>query len=853
MISFLSGGTYAGGALIAPATSAEFVFGGTGAAREVRLVDFGAAVTSRFAVTAGGLGGFIGQTLQTTARTGIVASGFHGSVSNELLTTALSARQVDSVTAYLHTGNAFDDRVQLLGAEIGDATFLVAASCAGEGFSVFAVGAGNTLTERTAVGDAAGAYAGTIAAMTRVTVAGHTYLLTGSAGESGVSAYELLANGQVALRDSLGAAEAVPLQGVSALRHVSAGGEDFVLAASTSNSALMVLRVGADGTLAATDHVVDDLNTRFAAVGALDALTVNGRTFIVAGGTDGGVTLFTLLPGGQLMALQTLVDSTATTLATPSAIGMTLVGTEIQVFVASGTETGLTMVRLDLSSLGVTLTGSGGPLTGGAGDDLLALTGGSGSLSGGAGADILRDGPGADTLTGGAGADIFVLTADGQSDTITDFDPARDRIDLSLLPYLRSVQQLGITPIAGGAVLRYGSEVLTVLSADGRSLTAADFTAAGLLTATHFPLPDPATGELPDPGTVNPPPDPTLVGTQLDDLLVGTAGADVISGLDGDDTLIASGGQDLFDGGNGTDTASYAYQGAAGIDLTDPSQSWGSAAGHRFTSVERFIGSAFGDEIRLTDAAGEALGGGGDDTLTGGAGPDSLSGGDGDDLLVGGGGDDLIDAGDGRDRVNAGDGADLVLLGDGDDTASGGGGNDTLYGGPGDDILSGSDGDDWADGGAGNDLVAGGAGADSLFGAEGDDTLNGGTGDDWLVAGDGQDVLIGMAGHDRMDGGDGNDTLSGGEGNDTLTGGAGADVFVFDRLRPGEVDHVTDFQDGSDRLWLPRLAGADDAGCFAALVLADTAAGLVLGYGGQTIVLEGIAATAIDSGDILFY
>ena len=61
-------------------------------------------------------------------------------------------------------------------------------------------------------------------------------------------------------------------------------------------------------------------------------------------------------------------------------------------------------------------------LWGGAGADL---------LDGGAGNDLLGGGPDADTLTGGAGADRFVLLAGMESETITDFAPGQDRIDVA--------------------------------------------------------------------------------------------------------------------------------------------------------------------------------------------------------------------------------------------------------------------------------------------------------------------------------------------------------------------------------------------------------------------------------------
>lgn len=92
-----------------------------------------------------------------------------------------------------------------------------------------------------------------------------------------------------------------------------------------------------------------------------------------------------------------------------------------------------------------TLFGSAGAdfLSGGSGNDVLNGDNGAvrtslhgrDTLNGGSGDDILRGGGNADLLTGGFGADIFVYDtlADspiGQADTITDFFPGVDKIDL---------------------------------------------------------------------------------------------------------------------------------------------------------------------------------------------------------------------------------------------------------------------------------------------------------------------------------------------------------------------------------------------------------------------------------------
>jgi len=79
---------------------------------------------------------------------------------------------------------------------------------------------------------------------------------------------------------------------------------------------------------------------------------------------------------------------------------------------------------------------------GGAGNDTLLGNAVANRLSGGAGNDYILGGGGADTLTGGAGADRFVVEAIGSlsanaksSDTITDFKPGGDVIDLGTIGF----------------------------------------------------------------------------------------------------------------------------------------------------------------------------------------------------------------------------------------------------------------------------------------------------------------------------------------------------------------------------------------------------------------------------------
>ncbi len=170
-----------------------------------------------------------------------------------------------------------------------------------------------------------------------------------------------------------------------------------------------------------------------------------------------------------------------------------------------------------------TLTGTGEQdvLDGGWGNDVLdglagndRLIGGWGNdtLNGGDGNDVLIGGMGKDTLTGGAGRDVFRLETKQDSgtssltrDTITDFTPGQDRIDLSAIDANTRVsgdQSFTLLTKAGAAFtgagqLRFsfqmiGGKEYTMVEGNTDSLRSADFSIALLghhdLSASDFVL-----------------------------------------------------------------------------------------------------------------------------------------------------------------------------------------------------------------------------------------------------------------------------------------------------------------------------------------------------------------------------
>ncbi|MBT8454922.1 MAG: hypothetical protein KJO15_02360 [Alphaproteobacteria bacterium] len=664
-----------------------------------------------------------------------------------------------------------------------------------------------------------------ISALASLQVGDAQYLFAASATEHAITSLAIGANGSLTPVGWVGAADGLGLTGPGALATLTLDGKGFVVAGGALSDSLTVLAVDPDGGLSLADHVIDDLGTRFDGVTALAATEVGGRGFVVAGGVDDGITLFSMLPNGRLVALDTLADSASVTLDTVSTLAIYEADGAVQIVAAGLGDIGLTRFSYDLSTTAPAVMG-------GEGDDM---------LSGGALAEILFDGAGADILTGGAGADIFVLAADGAQDSITDFMPGEDRLDLSGWGMLYDLSQLSIAPNATGATITYRDETLAVETAGQTPLGAEDLSNGDILNLSRPPFF---------------PADQVLEGGAGADLLTGGLGKDTISGGAGDDTLRGGANDDTLHGGTQEDL----LWGDAGDDTL-----WG--------------GAGF-DELH---------GGGGNDTLWGGDQADLLYGGDGDDVLEGEAGVDTLYGGDGADFLHAAAGNDRLFGEAGDDTMRGGINEDRLIGGTGDDVMYGDAGFDRLEGGEGNDMLNGGAQADNLLGGIGDDALFGeggfdrlfgGAGADTLDAGDGpdalfgeqgDDVLRGEEGDDRLNGGPGNDVIDGGDGADTLAGGAGFDTILAgpgDDILTGNfnadtfvisdgfgTDRITDFEATNDfeKIDLAGVASITDWDDLIANHLSQEGVEVWISPDSDDLlIIEGVDAGDLDPLDFLF-
>ncbi len=316
----------------------------------------------------------------------------------------------------------------------------------------------------------------------------------------------------------------------------------------------------------------------------------------------------------------------------------------------------------------------------------------------------------------------------------------------------------------------------------------------------------------------------TLTGDADANTLTAGLGADKVSGGAGDDHVLGGGGSDTLAGGAGRDTLSYeeitSVTSQVTVDLMAPVDTGGFIVINISGTVDR-------DRIKEFE---NLIGGSGDDSLLGTAGDNTLTGGPGKDMLDGRGGRDwavyrnspegvtiYLDDGGASDFINGTGGeADGDILQnienvEGSDYA------DILVGDRQDNSFLGRGGGDMIDGAGGRDMVdyaeaEGAVIVDLSADADEQGYLRPGG----AASGDRLMSIENVAGSpfsDQLTGDAGENLLIGALGADRLTGGAGGDVFAW--LRPGpEIDVVTDFLPGEDRIDLSVLAAGLPNGRF---------------------------------------
>ena len=664
-----------------------------------------------------------------------------------------------SETYFANESGLYADAGQILMTQVNGQSLVVMSSPGRSGLTTFSYDGGDgTAGSPRARQDTSDIALSDPAALASVVLGAQTFVFATSSSEAGLSAFRMNTSGTLNPLATLSAEDGLWISNATTLVATTVAGastdQSFLLLGAAGSGSLTVVAVDGNGAMQVVDHVLDDLKTRFGNITALEVLATAAGTYVAVAGGDDGVSLYRLLPNGQLVHLETLADTQVLGLDNISALSLSYDGGFVHLVASSETEAGLTYIVYDPGS-GVMVVGDAGANT----------------LTGTVNDDILLDGAGVDTLDGGAGADLFVLSADGVTDAISNFEIGVDMVDLSAWSGLYSTLQLEVTSLSNGAAISFGSEYLILRPSTGASLTLDDFLATDMLGIARIA---PRAEQVIDPKDIPP------VGTANSDVLEGSYNNDAISGLGGDDSVMGAGGHDRLNGDDGRDTV----MGGAGNDTLDGGGShdllYGGIGDDKLyggTGADTIYGENGNDQLWGDSSTDLLYGNAGNDTLTGGTGSDTLYGGAGDDRILSNTGVDLVYGGDGDDWISPGNGVDIAYGDGGNDTILGRTGWDTIHGGTGDDRLYGSEGRDLLFGNEDNDYLSGGSGFDTLWAGMGDDSLYGNTGEDVMYGEEGDDALYGASGNDRLVGGTGNDTLYGAQGRDTLEGGEGNDFL----------------------------------------------------------------------------
>ena len=231
-------------------------------------------------------------------------------------------------------------------------------------------------------------------------------------------------------------------------------------------------------------------------------------------------------------------------------------------------------------------------MEGGAGNDFLNAQGNDDKLLGLAGDDTLTGGTGDDTLIGGTGADTFRFAAGHGADTITDFAPNEDIIDLTALPDITGLDSLRISANGndtvidltahGGGTIRLEGVAADALDAGAFKFWSAEAAAEAAAAAEraelgqHIVLSDDQMSYI-DMNDSDPNGEDTqrqfVEGGSSVDYIHARGGDDTINGHGGDDTLVGGAGDDTLTGGAGADAFVFgADHGSDTITDFDPNE-----------------------------------------------------------------------------------------------------------------------------------------------------------------------------------------------------------------------------------------------------------------------------------------
>ncbi|MFI0843357.1 beta strand repeat-containing protein [Mesorhizobium sp. IMUNJ 23232] len=550
----------------------------------------------------------------------------------------------------------------------GGKQFLIAPGQNDDGVSVFELQSNGSMTNVANLSDTATTALNGAYGTTSLTTATSTFVFVGGRVDSGVSAFELGADGSLTETDTVFNSTGLNIASVFSLATTTVGGNHYLIASGEASNGLSVFSVSDTGVLLNVFNISHSADIPLNGARGLKVFSYGGETYLAAAatGSSGAVSYFRIEANGSLTHIDSFFDAenTAARLTYASHVDFVELGGTAYLVATGATGDGVNALSIG---------GGNSTLDGTSGVDSLYGYGGNDTLNGLSGNDRLDGGLGADTMAGGKGDDFYIVDQQGDVIVETVGNGTADRVaargsyalaaddDIELLTTTNSAAtssinltgNLGFQTIYGNA----GNNVLSPGGANGatdvmrglggndtyRVYNSGDTIVEGaaegasdrLAAAVDYVLGANVHIELMftngSTGTAS----IDLTGNALKQEIVGNAGnntlhdggvgaADSMSGLGGNDTYrVYNAGDVIFEAaGNGNDrvatTVSYILTAGAEVETIQTSSTLGLGA-------INLTGNEFGQSI---------IGNAGNNRLEGKGGADTLRGLDGLDTFV---------------------------------------------------------------------------------------------------------------------------------------------------------------------------------------------------------------------------
>jgi VCBS repeat protein len=133
------------------------------------------------------------------------------------------------------------------------------------------------------------------------------------------------------------------LEGVRALATAVIGGTTYLFAAASIDSAFSAFTVAPTGALSPYQSVLDNTTFRLGGASAIATALVGGNTYIFVGGTEDGISVFLLPPGGSINNVFNLGDNATLHLDNVSDLSTANIGGTTYLFAAGHDDDGVSV------------------------------------------------------------------------------------------------------------------------------------------------------------------------------------------------------------------------------------------------------------------------------------------------------------------------------------------------------------------------------------------------------------------------------------------------------------------------------------------------------------------------------